>query len=274
MTESCLDFQQGLQEWLAQPANAGNGVWVITIEGTQCVVKRRRENLTTRLVFCVRFLRSWLLSWACWLALGERPSARILLRNGLQEEGDRLARLYRSGCHVPAILYREPGVLVLEYVGEGVPFLVRRSAPAGRMKWMQRVAQDLSQLHQAGYVHGGAQLRNLMCLNGRITRVDFEENIGEALSLALGQAYDVYQMLSSLAGLRGHEFTPHERQILCDRLLEEYLQANPDPQIRSELVRMGRAFGKIKKYAGWLMSPLKWRDIQGFLYVTNTLQRL
>jgi hypothetical protein len=183
-------------------------------------------------------------------------------------------RLYREGCNVPAILYRAPGLLVLEYVGQGVPFLVRRSAPAGRKVWMQRVARDLAQLHQAGFVHGGAQLRNLMCLNDRITRVDFEENIGEALSRPLGQAYDVYQMLSSLAGLRGHEFTPHERQLLCDCLLVEYLQANPDPQVRFELARMGRAFGKIKKYAGWLMSPLRWRDIQGFLYVTNTLQRL
>ncbi len=274
MTDSRLAFQQELHQWLAQHAHEGSGVWVITLGSTQCVVKRQRKSIGFRMVYCVRFLRSWMLSWACWFALGERPSARVLLRNGLEDEGDRLTQLYRAGCHVPAILYREPNLLVLEYVGQGVPFLVRRSPPAGRMVWMRRVAQDMAQFHQAGFVHGGAQLRNLMSMDDRITRVDFEENIGEAMSRPLGQAYDVYQMLSSIAGLRGHEFTPHERQLLCDRLLQEYLQANPDPGVRSELARMGKAFGKIKKYAGWLMEPIKWRDIQGFLYVTQTLQRL
>lgn len=274
MTESHFEFQQGLNDWLAHHAHDGTGVWVITIGSTQCVVKRQRESILSQMIDSVRFLRSWSLSWACWLAFGERPSARVLLRNGLEDEGDRLTQLHRAGCHVPAILYREQNLLVLEYVGQGVPFLVRRSPPAGRMVWMRRVAQDMAQFHHAGFVHGGAQLRNLMYMDDRITRVDFEENIGEAMSRPLGQAYDVYQMLSSMAGLRGHEFTPHERQLLCDRLLTEYLLANPDPQVRSELARMGRAFGRIIKYTGWLIEPIKWRDIQGFLYVTRTLQRL
>jgi hypothetical protein len=123
-------------------------------------------------------------------------------------------------------------------------------------------------------VHGGAQLRNLMFLNNRITRVDFEENIGEAMSRPLGQAYDVYQMLSSMAGLRGHELTPHARQMLCNRLLEAYMLSNPDPEVSKELVRMGRTLGRIKSSFGWIFSWLRWRDVQGFLYVTNTLQRL
>jgi tRNA A-37 threonylcarbamoyl transferase component Bud32 len=267
-------FEHDLKQWLDLHAEDGTGVWVITIDGIQCVIKRRSDNIFTHIEYCLRFIRSWTLSWFCWFALGERPSARVLLRNGLQDEGQRLARLHAAGCHVPEILYRATNVLVLEYVGQGVPFLVRRSAPAGRVAWMTRVAQEMALFHQAGFVHGGAQLRNLMSMNERITRVDFEENIGEAMSRPLGQAYDVYQMVSSLAGLRGHEFTPYERQQLCNHLLDAYFLANPDPEVRAELVRMGRAFGVVKKYAGWMISWLKWRDIQGFLYVTNTLQRL
>jgi len=274
MTPTLTSFESGLKAWLALHANEGSGVWVIEIAGVQCVVKRRRESLATQLVYILRFIRSWTLAQVCWLAFGEHPSATVLLRNGLSDEAKRLETLYQAGCHVPEILYQDAEVLVLEYVGQGVPFLVRRSQPAQRLVWMDRCARDLAAFHQAGFVHGGAQLRNLMFLNNRITRVDFEENIGEAMSLPSGQAYDVYQMLSSMAGLRGHELTPYSRQLLCDRLLDAYLQANPDPLVIKELARFGRSFGKIKTYLGWLLSRLPWRDVQGFLYVTHTLQRL
>lgn len=274
MNKNLSSFHSGLKAWLIQHADDGSGVWVIDIEGVQCVVKRRRETFATRLIYIFRFIRSWTLSLFCWLALGEHPSARVLLRNGLNDEAKRLKKLHQAGCHVPEILYQEPDLLVLEYVGQGVPFLVRRSTPAQRLIWMDRCAQDLAAFHQSGFVHGGAQLRNLMFLNNRITRVDFEENIGEAMSRPLGQAYDVYQMLSSMAGLRGHELTPHARQMLCNRLLEAYMQANPDPEVSKELVRMGRTLGRIKSSLGWIFSWLQWRDVQGFLYVTNTLQRL
>ena len=274
MIKNVSSFHAGLNAWLEQHADDGSGVWVIDIEGVQCVVKRRHETLTTRFIYIFRFIRSWTLSLFCWLAFGEHPSARVLLRNGLNDEAKRLKKLHEAGCHVPEILYQAPDLLVLEYVGQGVPFLVRRSTPAQRLIWMDRCAQDLAAFHQSGFVHGGAQLRNLMFLNNRITRVDFEENIGEAMSRPLGQAYDVYQMLSSMAGLRGHELTLHSRQLLCNRLLETYLLANPDPQVGKELARMGRTLGRVKSACGWSFSWLRWRDVQGFIYVTNTLQRL
>ncbi len=274
MNQPRSSFDKCLSAWLIQHAEDASGVWVVEIDGVHCVVKRRLETFATRLVYILRFVRSWTLAQFCWLAFGEHPKARVLLRNSLSDETKRLKILHQAGCHVPKILYEEPELLVLEFVGQGVPFLVRRSKPAQRLVWMDRCATDLAQFHQAGFVHGGAQLRNLMYLNDRITRVDFEENIGEAMSRPLGQAYDVYQMLSSMAGLRGHELTPHGRQILCDRLLAAYIEANPDPLVIKELARMGRAFGKIKTYLGWLFSALRWRDVQGFLYVTNTLQRL
>lgn len=274
MTGQSSSFESGLHAWLDEHAGDGSGVWIITIEATQCVVKRRQQTLLTRAIYLLRFIRSWTLSFFCWLTLGERPSARVLLRNGLDDEAKRLAILHQAGCRVPAILYQAPDLLVLEYVGQGIPFLVRRSTPAQRLDWMDRCARDLAEFHQTGFVHGGAQLRNLMFLHDRITRVDFEENIGEAMSRPLGQAYDVYQMLSSMAGLRGHELTPHARQSLCDRLLSTYLSANPDQEVSFELARMGRAFKHVKTRFSWVFSWIRWRDVQGFLYVTNSLQRL
>jgi tRNA A-37 threonylcarbamoyl transferase component Bud32 len=137
---------------------------------------------------------------------------------------------------------------------------------------MDLAAWDLAKFHQAGFVHGGAQLRNLMVLDGRLTRIDFEENIGEALSRPLGQAYDVYQMMSSMAGLRGEQFSEQERRLLCERLLDTYLQANPDPAVRRQLKRLGQLFTGVLRYTGWVLRRLPGRDIRGFLYVTDTLR--
>jgi hypothetical protein len=111
-----------------------------------------------------------------------------------------------------------------------------------------------------------------MCEGATLTRIDFEENIGEALSRPLGQAYDVYQMVSSMAGLRGRQFGITERQDLSLRLLQAYLAANPDPSVKEALQRISAAMACIQKYLGWLLKCLPGRDIRGFLYVTDALR--
>jgi tRNA A-37 threonylcarbamoyl transferase component Bud32 len=205
--------------------------------------------------------------------MGQRPSPQCLLKNTLQDEADRLIRLKEAGSSVPNVWYQAPDVLVLEYVGQDMPYLIRMATPEGRLNLMSRAAQELAHFHRAGFVHGGAQLRNLMIHDdGTATRIDFEENIGEALSLPLAQAYDVFQMLSSMAGLRGHEFSPTERQALCHQLLTVYLSANPDPRVRASLTAIEKHFAAIKKYLGWCLKSIPGRDIQGFLYVANTLR--
>lgn len=272
MTDRHDPFQQALSQWLDAHADEPSGVSVVDLAGKRCVIKRRVNTITYRLVYLLRFVRSWTLSWVCWLAFRERPSARVLLKNELDDEAQRLVLLRQAGWRVPEILRHTPGVLVLEYVGQDLPYLIRIDTPAGRLEWMRRVALDLAFFHRAGFVHGGAQLRNLMFQNDQITRIDFEENIGQAMSRPLGQAYDVYQMLSSMAGLRGHEFDGPERQLLCQQLLEVYLTANPDPEIKARLRQFGAAFDLVVKHAGFILKKLKWRDVQGFLHVSQTLR--
>lgn len=272
MTEQHDSFQQALHDWLSAHASEPSGVSIVELAGRRCVIKRRLNTLGVRLVYLLRFARSWTLSWVCWLAFKERPSARILLKNELDDEASRLKSLSAAGCRVPEVLYHAPGVLVLDYVGQDLPYLIRIDTPEGRLEWMRRAATDLAQFHQAGFVHGGAQLRNLMSQDNQITRIDFEENIGEAMSRPLGQAYDVYQMLSSMAGLRGHEFDGAQRLRLCQRLLEVYLEQNPDPQVKAHLQQFGRALGAATKRLGFILKRLKWRDVQGFLHVSETLR--
>ena len=266
-------FKLALEQWLLLHADDPTGVSFVEFAGHSCVVKRYRAKWFSPLIAGLKFAKVVVLSWLCWLLMGERPSPQHLLKNNLQDEAQRLVRLKDAGSSVPKVWYHAPEILVLEYVGQDMPYLIRMATPEGRLGLMSRAAQELANFHRAGFVHGGAQLRNLMVSDdGTATRIDFEENIGEALSLPLAQAYDVFQMVSSMAGLRGHEFSLNERQTLCHQLLAAYLGANPDPLVRAQLTSIEKKFAAIKKYLGWCLKSIPGRDIQGFLYVTNTLR--
>jgi tRNA A-37 threonylcarbamoyl transferase component Bud32 len=272
MLNSDLPFQRALTQWLAEHASEPSSVHFVDIDGHRCVVKLRRPKFADKLMCAVHYVRAWGLSCLCWLVLGERPRVNVLMQTTLGDEARKLEFLSRHGWRVPNVWRHTPDVLVLEYVGQDLPYLIRIDTPAARLIWMDRAAQDLAAFHRAGFVHGGAQLRNLMCEGATLTRIDFEENIGEALSRPLGQAYDVYQMVSSMAGLRGRQFGITERQDLSLRLLQAYLAANPDPSVKEALQRISAAMACIQKYLGWLLKCLPGRDIRGFLYVTDALR--
>lgn len=272
MTEPSQTFQQALRAWLDHRRHLPNDVYIEEIGGRVCAVKIRKPSALGLLSFIIRYLRAFLISQLCWLGFRQRPSAWLLLRNGLDAETQRLLAMRECGYRVPEVLHHEPGILVLSYVGESLSTKVRESNFEQQIIWMDLAAQDLAKFHQAGFVHGGAQLRNLMVQGQELTRIDFEENIAEALSKPLGQAYDVYQMMSSMAGLSGDQFTERERRALCSRLLDTYLKINPDPAVREQLTRFGRLLAIVQRYAGWLLRRLPGRDIRGLLYVTDALR--
>jgi tRNA A-37 threonylcarbamoyl transferase component Bud32 len=272
MLKSDPSFQLALTQWLAEHASEPSSVHFVEIEGQRCVVKLRRPKFADKLLYGVHYVRAWVLSCFCWLALGERPLVSVLMRTTLSDEARKLEFLSQHGYRVPKVWRHTPDALVLEYVGQDLPYLVRIDAPAARFIWMDRAAQNLAAFHRAGFVHGGAQLRNLMCQGDVLTRIDFEENIGEALSRPLGQAYDVYQMVSSMAGLRGHQFGSTDRHELSLRLLQTYLAANPDLAVKQSLKRIALAMAGVQRYLGWLLTRLPGRDVRGFLHVTDALR--
>ena len=264
-------FDQVLRKWLDTHQSDPNGVRIVEIGGRRVVVKRRHPTVSSRLIYLLRYVRSWTLSLICRITLGEWPSARVLLKNGVDEEAVRMAALYRAGCHVPQILHHEPGLLVISYAGQDMPYLLRISADAReRLTWVEQLAQDLARFHRAGHVHGGAQIRNVMWQDGVFTRIDFEENIGEALSRPLGQAYDVYQMVSSMAGMRA--IPVNELPVLCKALLQGYRASNPDQAVLHEISRMGKSMGALADWMRPLLKRLPGRDVRGFLISADTLR--
>ena len=109
----------------------------------------------------------------------------MLLRNGLDYEAERLRRLLQAGCRVPEVWWQEPGLLVLRALGDDLPFRLRQADGRGGLRW-PRPWRATWRNSTAAACARGAQVRNVTLRDGRLWRIDFEENIGGALSLPPG----------------------------------------------------------------------------------------
>lgn len=263
-----------LRAWLdaGSAAALNRSVAQLTLDGVRCVVKLRRPGAGRGISYVLRYLRAGALAVLCRPFVGEFPRPGVLLRNGLPYEAERLRHLRQANCRVPDVWWQQPGMLVLEHVGDNLPWRLRESDPATRRELVRAVALDLAAFHARGLWHGGAQLRNLTLRNGEIWRIDFEENIGGALSLPLAQAYDVFQTLSSLQSMR--RVPEAELPQLGVLALQTYLDARPDPAVRAALCRIARLVCGAGRVLGPLGRHLPWRDVQAFFRLADTLRLL
>jgi tRNA A-37 threonylcarbamoyl transferase component Bud32 len=262
----------GLRAWLASVDLADEShVHEVELDGVWCVVKRRRASVRGAISYGVRYLRAFALGVGCKIFLGEFPNPGVLLRNGLAYEAERLRFLGAAGCRVPQVWWQEPGLLVLEHVGTDLSALIRHGSEATRVSLMQQAGRDLAEFHLRGLWHGGAQIRNITVRDGEMWRIDFEENIGGALSLPLAQAYDLFQLLASLVSLRS---LPAGGAPLGRVTLDAYFQVNPDEQVRARLARLGRATNLVARPVRPLLGRLSSRDIQGFFRLAEILRHV
>nr|WP_240039745.1 hypothetical protein [Achromobacter aloeverae] len=242
------------------------------LDGVHFVVKRRRASVGGGISYALRYLRALFLGVGCKLFLGEFPRPGILLRNGLDFEAQRLRVLLADGCRVPAIWYEAPGLLVLEHVGEDLSSVIRHGSDETRSHWARLAGRDLAEFHRRGHCHGGAQIRNLTIRDNELWRIDFEENIGEALSPPLAQAYDLFQLVASLVSLRKLPVEIMPR--LARDMVQGYFDVNPDARVRARLTRLGRVLGGLARVLRPLLGRLSSRDIQGFFRVADVLRGL
>lgn len=263
----------GLRAWLeGVDAAREPAVREVVIDGVACVVKRRRAGLLQGASYVLRYARALALAVGCRLFLGEFPRPGVLLRNGLAHEAERLRRLSQAGCRVPDVWWQAPGLLVLEHVGVDFAELVRHADAAQRRQWVGDLAADLAAFHAQGHWHGGAQLRNITLRDGELWRIDFEENIGGALSLPMAQAYDLFQLVSSLLGLRKLE--DDNLPGLGKLMLDVYFDTHPAPAVRARLQRLARVVCGCAAALRPLLGRLPGRDVQGFFRVADTLRTL
>jgi hypothetical protein len=134
-----------------------------------------------------------------WRVVRQRD-ARALLAY----EHSRLVALAAAGERVPPVLAFDGHTLVTGDVGTALDAYLHTLSPeqnAQALDLMQAASADLALFHAHGQWHGGAQARNLTWDGQHFARLDFEEPLVPALPLGLVQAYDVLQLLLSLARL-------------------------------------------------------------------------
>ena len=263
----------GLRAWLdSVDAPREPSVRDVTIDGVRCIIKRRRPSIGRGISYVMRYARALFLGMGCKVFLGEFPRPGVLLRNGLAHESQRLEQLLEAGCRVPEVWWQEQGLLVLEYVGEDLADLIRNEDTTSRLWLARAAAADLAAFHVRGMWHGGAQIRNVTLRDGELWRIDFEENIGSTLSRPLAQAYDLFQMLASLASLR--KLPDDAARSLGKLALDVYFEHNPDPEVRARLTRLARLLCNTAAPLRAVLGRLPSRDIQGFFRVADILQPL
>jgi tRNA A-37 threonylcarbamoyl transferase component Bud32 len=263
----------GLRAWLdSVDAQREPSVRDVRIDGVRCIVKRRRPSFGRGVSYALRYVRALFLGLGCKVFLGEFPRPGVLLRNGLTHEAQRLSMLLEAGCRVPEVWWQEQGLLVLEYVGDDLADLIRNEDATSQLWLTRAAAADLAAFHARGMWHGGAQIRNVTLRDGELWRIDFEENIGATLSRPLAQAYDLFQMLSSLVSLRK---LPDDVAVTLGKLaLDVYLESNPDTVVKARMKRLARVLCGVAAPLRPLLRRLPSRDIQGFFRVADILQPL
>jgi hypothetical protein len=134
-----------------------------------------------------------------WRVVRQRDAKALLAY-----EHARLVALAEAGERVPPVLSFDGHTLVTGDVGAAVDAQLHAWPPtenARALALMQAVSADLAAFHAHGHWHGGAQARNITWDGQHFARLDFEEPLVPALPLGLVQAYDVLQLLLSLARL-------------------------------------------------------------------------
>ena len=116
-------------------------------------------------------------------------------------------------------------------MGEDLADLIRNEDSHHAPVAGSRRRGDLAAFHARGLWHGGAQIRNITLREGELWRIDFEENIGSALSRPLTQAYDLFQMLASITSLR--TLPDDVGRSLGKLALDVYFEHHPDAEVKN-----------------------------------------
>jgi len=98
------------------------------------------------------------------------------------------------------------------------------------------LAQELGEFHRDGFWHGGAQIKNITQLEGKNFRIDFEEDFGNFLPLAVTQFNDLLIFLNSIS-LAGPIDETEARKLL-PQLLNSYFAAHPSGEAKKLIGRI------------------------------------
>lgn len=149
-----------------------------------------------------------------------RATVSSAMDDGLNAEARRLKKVAERGVRVPRVVARQPGWILLDDIGKNLFEQVQQHQD--KQAFLIKAAHAVAKLHQAGGWHGTGQLRDMiLCPDGEIGFIDFEENVGEAMEVCAAQARDLLRFLISSV-----RFDAGDGVLLC-QIMQAYRQTAP-----------------------------------------------
>ncbi|MDR0654521.1 MAG: hypothetical protein LBG12_14615 [Synergistaceae bacterium] len=182
-----------------------------------------------------------------------------------RHEIKKLKALREHGLKVPEVLYEDAGYFVMEHVGECLEGIVTRERDCARVDgYIADALKNLRALHERGFIHGGAQMKNFTRRDGETFMIDFEEVIPEGYGEAM-RCRDIAVFLMSLetSGIsRGLEW-------VCD-----LYGGTGGREICARLVSSLRRYGFLKFLNGPVFSRIKMNDVHAAVALVEKAEKV
>lgn len=168
-------------------------------------------------------------------------------------ESDKITELKKSGLKVPNIYYSSPEYFIMGDCGDRLKDILKIKN-INKNLLLQEAIKTLALLHNAGFAHGGAQIRNFTYKNNKVYMIDFEEKVRDRHLSAI-QFRDVLVFLISVASLRS-------KDINYLSILKTYEKhSHSDKDTFEKIIKISNRFYFIGKLSKSKYSNLLGKDI-------------
>lgn len=151
----------------AEMLNSSEDVFPCLLQKKQVYVKKARAPKNTLGVFIQKIL--FKLTHNPLVLPAYHPD-----ENPVRFEVKRLRTLKEHGIRVPQILHVENRYFVMSDVGKTLERVLDKETDEQRSELIKKAMSELSRLHNMGFAHGGAQIKNMTVLDNEVYFLDFE----------------------------------------------------------------------------------------------------
>lgn len=193
-------------------------------------------------------------------------------KQSLDFETSKIQRLKQKGVCTPNIAFKNEDFFVLEDSGRMVnSFVKKRDMTKEKLHYyIDLMLKELALIHNSSEYHGGAQARNFIYKEGKVTVIDFEDSFDDSIALETLQFRDLILFLLSLTKTRG------DFELDYDFIINEYIKYVPqNKNFRKKLKKLADKISFLIKLSNnSFINKLMGRDGKQFFKLFKILKNL
>lgn len=194
--ESTFDNQTFEELILEENKKNKKEIFKFFYEGKKYWVKKARP--TSSNIFHIFFYK--LISLDVLLPVENKTSKEAMLF-----ETDKLIEFNENNINSAKVIGRNNILFVLEDCGQNIYYHLKDKNISKNEKQdaLEQTINSLAKIHNSGFYHGGAQIRNFTYFNNSVHTIDLEDSFDKGVSLETLQFRDFLLFLLSLLKLSG-----------------------------------------------------------------------